>query len=61
VRQFSNLWWHDEEAHETDLFAALKGGGNNFGIVTQYTLQTQPISDKVGNTPAFNLMNAANV
>lgn len=25
-----------------DLFAALKGGGNNFGIVTAYTLQTHP-------------------
>lgn len=31
----------------TDLFAALKGGGNNFGIVTAYTLQTHPQDHKV--------------
>ncbi|KAI9925784.1 hypothetical protein MW887_005590 [Aspergillus wentii] len=30
----------------TDLFAALKGGGNNFGIVTSYTLQTHPQDHK---------------
>lgn len=29
------------------LFAALKGGGNNFGIVTAYTLQTHPQDHKV--------------
>lgn len=26
-----------------DLFAALKGGGNNFGVVTAYTVETHPI------------------
>lgn len=26
-----------------DLFQVLKGGGNNFGIVTTYTLYTHPI------------------
>ncbi|KKA20781.1 FAD dependent oxidoreductase [Rasamsonia emersonii CBS 393.64] len=31
----------------SDLFAALKGGGNNFGIVTAYTLQTQPLDHKI--------------
>ncbi|KAB8238744.1 FAD dependent oxidoreductase [Aspergillus alliaceus] len=31
----------------TDLFAALKGGGSNFGIVTAYTLQTYPQNHKV--------------
>lgn len=31
----------------SDLFAALKGGGNNFGIVTAYTLQTHPMDHKV--------------
>ncbi|KAK1144997.1 hypothetical protein N8T08_004712 [Aspergillus melleus] len=30
-----------------DLFGALKGGGNNFGIVTSYRLQTQPQNHKV--------------
>lgn len=31
-------------SNKTDLFAALKGGGNNFGIVTSYKLKTHPIS-----------------
>ncbi|RAL04288.1 FAD-binding oxidoreductase [Aspergillus ibericus CBS 121593] len=31
----------------TDLFDSLKGGGNNFGIVTAYTLQTHPQDHKV--------------
>ncbi|KAE8149884.1 hypothetical protein BDV25DRAFT_155554 [Aspergillus avenaceus] len=31
----------------TDLFASLKGGGNNLGIVTSYTLQTHPQDHKV--------------
>ncbi|KAF7125294.1 hypothetical protein CNMCM5793_001472 [Aspergillus hiratsukae] len=30
-----------------DLFAALKGGGNNFGIITAYTLQTHPQNHKI--------------
>lgn len=31
-------------SNKSDLFAALKGGGNNLGIVTSYKLQTHPIS-----------------
>lgn len=30
-----------------DLFDALKGGGNSFGIVTSYKLQTHPQPHKV--------------
>ncbi|OBT60736.1 hypothetical protein VE03_09818 [Pseudogymnoascus sp. 23342-1-I1] len=30
-----------------DLFASLKGGGNNFGIVTAFTLKTHPQAHKV--------------
>ncbi|KAF7982402.1 hypothetical protein HWV62_28503 [Athelia sp. TMB] len=30
------------EGHLPDLFTALKGGGNNFGIVTRFTLKTHP-------------------
>jgi FAD/FMN-containing dehydrogenase len=35
-----------------DLFAALKGGGNNFGIVTAFTLQTHPMEHDVSTTDA---------
>jgi FAD/FMN-containing dehydrogenase len=28
-----------------DLFNVLRGGGNNFGIVTTYTLQTYPMGE----------------
>ncbi|QKX59536.1 uncharacterized protein TRUGW13939_06670 [Talaromyces rugulosus] len=38
---------HANDSENQDLFAVLKGGGNNFGIVTQYTLKTHPISEKV--------------
>ncbi|KFY14414.1 hypothetical protein V492_02636 [Pseudogymnoascus sp. VKM F-4246] len=33
--------------HNTDLFASLKGGGNNFGIVTAFTIKTHPQAHKV--------------
>ncbi|CAI7607613.1 unnamed protein product [Penicillium manginii] len=35
------------EKENTDLFASLKGGGNNFGVVTAYTMQTHPQEHKV--------------
>ncbi|KAK8867321.1 FAD-binding oxidoreductase [Apiospora arundinis] len=37
-----------------DLYRALKGGGNNFGIVTSYTLRTYPINDAWGGTKVFS-------
>ncbi|KAL4878318.1 hypothetical protein BJY04DRAFT_114143 [Aspergillus karnatakaensis] len=36
-----------------DLFAALKGGGNNFGIVTSYKLETHPIGKVWGGNYVF--------
>ncbi|OTB07932.1 hypothetical protein M426DRAFT_71397 [Hypoxylon sp. CI-4A] len=36
-----------------DLFKALKGGGNNFGVVTTYTLQTYPQGDVFGGNLVF--------
>ncbi|KAI1098868.1 FAD-binding domain-containing protein [Jackrogersella minutella] len=36
-----------------DLFKALKGGGNNFGIITTYVLQTHPQGDIFGGNLVF--------
>lgn len=36
-----------EDSHP-DLFLALKGGSNNFGIVTQFTMRTHPLSNLWG-------------
>ncbi|KAJ7046172.1 hypothetical protein C8F04DRAFT_1322856 [Mycena alexandri] len=34
-------------ASDPDLFFALKGGGNNFGIVTEFTLKTFALSTEL--------------
>ncbi|KAJ5355621.1 FAD-binding type 2 [Penicillium concentricum] len=45
---------HATEKQNQDLFHSLKGGGNNFGVVTAYTVQTHPQDHKVwGGTYAF--------
>lgn len=41
------------EDEHTDLFHSLKGGGNNFAIVTSYTLQTYRQGDVWGGNLAF--------
>ncbi|CAI7596704.1 unnamed protein product [Penicillium glandicola] len=38
---------HATETENPDLFKILKGGGNNFGVVTAYTMQTHPQDHKV--------------
>ncbi|KAI1377104.1 putative FAD-binding oxidoreductase [Hypoxylon crocopeplum] len=38
-----------------DLFWALKGGANNFGIVTKFTLKTYPIHDAWGGVRVYSL------
>ncbi|KAH9924781.1 uncharacterized protein B0H18DRAFT_1104924 [Fomitopsis serialis] len=37
----------------TDLFQALRGGGNNFGIVTEFTLRTHPQTGTYGAALSF--------
>ena len=37
-----------DKTHHADLFRALKGGGNNFGIVTRFTLTTVPLDQVWG-------------
>ncbi|OAL47125.1 FAD-binding domain-containing protein [Pyrenochaeta sp. DS3sAY3a] len=32
-------------SHNTDLYRALRGGGNNFGIVTRFDMRTSPVHD----------------
>ncbi|OTA98692.1 hypothetical protein M426DRAFT_69295 [Hypoxylon sp. CI-4A] len=39
----------------SDLFWALKGGANNFGIVTSFKLSTYPIRDVWGGVKAYSL------
>jgi FAD/FMN-containing dehydrogenase len=41
------------ENENSDLYLALKGGGNNFGIITTYTLQTYPQGDVWGGNLFF--------
>ncbi|KAI5860495.1 FAD-binding domain-containing protein [Durotheca rogersii] len=41
------------ESHHPDLFRALKGGGNNFGVVTAYVLQLYRQDDVVAGNLVF--------
>ncbi|KAJ7057517.1 FAD dependent oxidoreductase [Mycena amicta] len=43
------------EAEDSELFFALKGGGNNFGIVTEFTLQTFPQGQVWGGLITYTL------
>jgi len=42
------------ESSDPDLFVALKGGGNNFGIVTRFTFKTYPQTQVWGASLAYN-------
>ncbi|KAH9883856.1 hypothetical protein F4778DRAFT_615644 [Xylariomycetidae sp. FL2044] len=44
---------HVTNTSDPDLFVALKGGGNNFAVITQYTLQLHPQGDVYGGNLAY--------
>ncbi|CAG8970919.1 hypothetical protein HYALB_00000898 [Hymenoscyphus albidus] len=46
------------ENENSDLFWALKGGGNQFGIITKYTMKTFPISQTWGGVRTYSFLNA---
>ena len=46
---------------DSDLFWALKGGGGNFGIVTQFTFQCQPASMVLAGPVLYDIADAADV
>src|SRR3989454_7998861 len=48
------------KSHE-DLFWALRGGGGNFGIVTNFEFRLQPVSEIVGGPIFFELEDAGKV
>jgi FAD/FMN-containing dehydrogenase len=49
------------ENENDDLYWALRGGGGNFGVVTQMTLRLHPISTIVGGPMFWSLDSAADV
>jgi hypothetical protein len=46
------------EDENSDLFWALRGGGGNFGAVTEFTFQVHPVSDVVGGPTLWPLEQA---
>ena len=53
-----NIITANAEQH-SDLFLVLKGGGNNFGIVTSFAMKTQPIVDTFWGVKAVKSADSA--
>lgn len=47
--------------HNSDLFLALKGGGNNFGVITRYDLATFPQGNISTTTISYDIAQRATV
>lgn len=45
--------------HEQDLFWAIRGGGGNFGVVTDFSFQTHPVSNVQAGPVLYDLGDAA--
>jgi FAD/FMN-containing dehydrogenase len=46
---------------ESDLFWALRGGGGNFGVVTQFSFRAHPVSIVQAGPVLYDLADAADV
>jgi FAD/FMN-containing dehydrogenase len=49
------------EDQHPDLFWALRGGGGNFGVVTEFTFQLHPVAEIYGGPMFFELSDGADV
>lgn len=49
------------EEENADLFWALRGGGGNFGVVTEFTYRLQPLTDILGGPMFFELADGPTV
>jgi FAD/FMN-containing dehydrogenase len=49
------------ETEHPDLFWALRGGGGNFGIVTEFTFQLHPVGEVYGGPMFFELSDGADI
>ncbi len=52
---------HADETEHADLFWALRGGGGNYGVVTEFEFRVHPVGDIFGGPMFFELSDAAEI